>query len=154
MVRDIQPAILQDGEYGGKLVALPLSLTPHGFWFNKALMKKAGLNPSQPPQTITALDHDMAVIKAKLPKVDIERPRSLIGKSTEASIQSGIVYGFAGQVDGICERLRDELGRDIKINATGGFASVIVGFTKSIDEVDDLLTLKGLRLIYERNAQA
>ncbi len=91
---------------------------------------------------------------AKLPKVDIERPRSLIGKSTETSIQSGIVYGFAGQVDGICERLREELGRDIKIIATGGLASVIVGFTKSIDEVDDLLTLTGLRLIYERNAQA
>ena len=89
---------------------------------------------------------------AKLPKVDIERPRSLIGKSTEASIQSGIVYGFAGQVDGICGRLREELGQDIKIIATGGFASVIVGFTSSIDEVDDLLTLKGLRLIYERNA--
>ncbi len=70
IVPDIQPAILQDGEYGGKLVALPLSLTPHGFWFNKAVMKKAGLDPSQPPQTIDALDHDMAVIKAKLPKVD------------------------------------------------------------------------------------
>ena len=89
---------------------------------------------------------------AKLPKVDIEQPRSLIGKSTEASIQSGIVYGFAGQVDGICGRLREELGQDIKIIATGGLASVIVGFTKSIDEVDDLLTLTGLRLIYERNA--
>jgi type III pantothenate kinase len=90
---------------------------------------------------------------AKLPKVDIERPRSLIGKSTEASIQSGIVYGFAGQVDGICARLREELGREVKIVATGGFASVIVGFTNSIDEVDDLLTLTGLRLIYERNAR-
>jgi type III pantothenate kinase len=90
---------------------------------------------------------------AKLPKVDIEQPRALIGKSTEGSIQSGIVYGFAGQVDGICERLRGELGRDIKIIATGGLASVIVEFTNSIDEVDDLLTLKGLRLIYERNAQ-
>jgi type III pantothenate kinase len=89
---------------------------------------------------------------AKLPKVDIERPRSLIGKSTEASIQSGIVYGFAGQVDGICERLREELGPEVKIIATGGLASVIVGFTKSIEEVDDLLTLKGLRLIYELNA--
>jgi type III pantothenate kinase len=89
---------------------------------------------------------------AKLPKVDIEQPRTLIGKTTEASIQSGIVYGFAGQVDGICERLRAELGRDITIIATGGLASVIVGFTNSIDEVDDLLTLTGLRLIYERNA--
>jgi type III pantothenate kinase len=88
---------------------------------------------------------------ARLPKVDIERPRSLIGKSTEASIQSGVAYGFAGQVDGICGRLREELGHDITVIATGGLASVIVGFTSSIDEVDDLLTLKGLRLVYERN---
>jgi type III pantothenate kinase len=88
---------------------------------------------------------------ARLPKVDIERPRALIGKSTDASIQSGVVYGFAGQVDGICRRLRKELGEGITTIATGGLASVIVSFTETIDLVDDLLTLKGLRLIYERN---
>jgi type III pantothenate kinase len=88
---------------------------------------------------------------ARLPKVDIEEPRSLIGKTTEASIQSGVVYGFAGQVDGICARLREELGEGITTIATGGLASVIVEFTNSIDVVDDLLTLKGLRLVYERN---
>jgi type III pantothenate kinase len=87
---------------------------------------------------------------ARLPKVDIEEPRALIGKSTDASIQSGVVYGFAAQVDGICHRLRSELG-DLTTIATGGLASVIVGFTEAIDRVDDLLTLKGLRLIYERN---
>jgi len=69
MTSDIQPAILQDGEYQGKLVALPLSLTPHGFWFNKSLMKAAGLDPNKPPQTVDELTHDMAIIKAKLPKV-------------------------------------------------------------------------------------
>jgi type III pantothenate kinase len=88
---------------------------------------------------------------ARLPKVDIEEPRSLIGKTTDASIQSGIVYGFAAQVDGICRRLRSELGDGITTIATGGLARVIVGFTETIDVVDDLLTLKGLRLIYERN---
>jgi type III pantothenate kinase len=88
---------------------------------------------------------------ARLPKVDIEQPRSLIGKTTEASIQSGIVYGFAAQVDGICRRLRSELGDGITTIATGGLARVIVSFTETIDVVDDLLTLKGLRLIYERN---
>jgi type III pantothenate kinase len=87
---------------------------------------------------------------ARLPKVDIEEPRALIGKTTDASIQSGIVYGFAAQVDGICRRLRSELG-ELTTIATGGLASVIVGFTETIDRVDDLLTLKGLRLIYERN---
>lgn len=88
---------------------------------------------------------------ARLPKVDIEAPRSLIGKTTDASIQSGIVYGFAGQVDGICRRLRVELGEGTTTIATGGLASVIVSFTETIDLVDDLLTLNGLRLIYERN---
>jgi type III pantothenate kinase len=88
---------------------------------------------------------------ARLPKVDIEEPKSLIGKTTDDSIRSGIVYGFAGQVDGICRRLRAELGDGITTIATGGLASVIVGFTETIDEVDDLLTLKGLKLIYERN---
>jgi type III pantothenate kinase len=87
---------------------------------------------------------------ARLQKVDIEAPRTLIGKTTEASIQSGIVYGFAAQVDGICRRLRTELG-DLTTIATGGLATVIVRFTETIDVVDDLLTLKGLRLVYERN---
>jgi type III pantothenate kinase len=88
---------------------------------------------------------------ARLPKVDIEEPRALIGKTTDDSIRSGIVYGFAGQVDGICRRLRAELGEGTATIATGGLASVIVGFTETIDDVDDLLTLKGLKLIFERN---
>ena len=62
-----------------------------------------------------------------------------------------MVYGFAAQVDGICARLRRELGDGITTIATGGLATVIVRFTESIDVVDDLLTLKGLRLVYERN---
>jgi type III pantothenate kinase len=88
---------------------------------------------------------------ARLPKVDLEEPRALIGKTTDAAILSGVVYGFAGQVDGICRRLRSELGEHLATIATGGLARVIVGFTETIDRVDDLLTLKGLRLIYERN---
>jgi type III pantothenate kinase len=88
---------------------------------------------------------------ARLTRIDIKEPRSLIGKSTDAAVQAGIVYGFAGQVDGICSRLREEMGEEITTIATGGLAGVIVGFTQSIDVVDDLLTLKGLRLIYERN---
>ena len=88
---------------------------------------------------------------ARLTKVDIKPPRALIGKTTEAALQSGIVYGFAAQVDGICGRLRAELGEETTTIATGGLASVIVDFAESIDVVDDLLTLTGLRLIYERN---
>jgi len=88
---------------------------------------------------------------ARLPKIDIKEPKSLIGRSTDGAIQSGIVYGYGAQVDGICRRLRAELGDSVTTFATGGLARVIVGFTETIDHVDDLLTLKGLRLIYERN---
>ena len=88
---------------------------------------------------------------ARLTQVDIKEPQTLIGKSTDAAVQSGIVYGFAAQVDGICARLRRELGDEVTTIATGGMASVVAGFTESIDMVDDLLTLKGLRLVYERN---
>ncbi len=63
------PAMLEDGTYQGKLVAVPLSLTPHGFWYNKKLMAEAGLDPSNPPRTIAELDHDMSVIKQNLPGV-------------------------------------------------------------------------------------
>lgn len=89
---------------------------------------------------------------AKLPKVELAEPRSLIGKSTVDAIRSGIVFGFAGQVEGIVARLRRELGATTSVIATGGLARTLVPFIReSIDEVDDLLTLTGLRLIYARN---
>src|SRR2546423_8530504 len=88
---------------------------------------------------------------ARLPKVDLEEPRALIGKSTVEAVRSGVVYGVAAQVDGIVRRVRDELGEEAEAIATGGLASHIVPHTETIDEVDDLLTLKGLRLIYGRN---
>ncbi len=89
---------------------------------------------------------------AKLPNVELAEPRSLIGKSTVDAIRSGIAYGFAGQVEGIVGRLRVELGEDAKAIATGGLARVVVPFIReTIDEVDDLLTLIGLRLIWRRN---
>jgi type III pantothenate kinase len=88
---------------------------------------------------------------AALPKIDVTPPRSLIGKTTIDAIRSGIVYGTAGQVDAIVRRLRKELGQQTATIATGGLANSIVPYTETIEAVDDLLTLTGLRLIYERN---
>jgi type III pantothenate kinase len=88
---------------------------------------------------------------ARLFKVDLEPPKSVIGKSTGAALQSGVIYGFAGAVDGIVRRLREELGEEATAIATGGLAGPIVPFCEEIDETDDELTLRGLRLIWERN---
>jgi type III pantothenate kinase len=87
---------------------------------------------------------------AALPKIDLTEPRGVIGKTTVDAIRSGVLYGFAGMVDGILERLEDELG-EARAIATGGLAGAIVPYCRRIDEVDDLLTLTGLRLIWERN---
>jgi type III pantothenate kinase len=88
---------------------------------------------------------------AKLPRIDLGAPRSLIGKTTVDAIRSGIIYGFAGQVDAIVGRLRAELGEETETIATGGLAAHIVPHTDTIDEIDDLLTLNGLKLLHERN---
>jgi type III pantothenate kinase len=88
---------------------------------------------------------------ARITRLDLGEPETAIGRSSRAAINSGFVFGFAGMIDGIVRRIEDELPRP-RLLATGGLASVIVPFTETIEEVDDLLTLKGLRLIHERNA--
>jgi type III pantothenate kinase len=89
---------------------------------------------------------------AALPRIDLAPPRSLIGKTTVDAIRSGVIYGYAGQVDGILRRLRAEMGDELEAIATGGLAAHIVPHTEEIDATDDLLTLTGLRLLHERNA--
>jgi type III pantothenate kinase len=88
---------------------------------------------------------------AKLPRIDLSAPEGPIGKHTQAAIQAGFTYGFAGLVDGIDRRLAEALGEPTTFIATGGLAATIAPHCETIDEVDPLLTLRGLRLIYERN---
>ena len=86
---------------------------------------------------------------ARITRIDLAPPETAIGRSSVAAIQSGFVFGFAGMIDGIVGRIEEELGEARPI-ATGGLASAIVPFTETIEEVDDMLTLKGLRLIHDR----
>jgi type III pantothenate kinase len=87
---------------------------------------------------------------ARITRIDLEPPEAAIGRSSVAAIQSGFVFGFAGMIDGIVRRIEAELGK-ASLLATGGLASSIVPFTETIDEVDEMLTLNGLRLIHARN---
>ncbi len=90
---------------------------------------------------------------ARLRKVDFVEPESVIGKNTVTALQSGLVYGFAGQVDAIVEAIRGELGAEARAVATGGLAELIAPHSKTIERVDPFLTLDGLRMVWELNAR-
>jgi type III pantothenate kinase len=87
-----------------------------------------------------------------LRRVELREPRNVIGRNTIEALQAGAIFGFAGMVDGICARMVDELEKDPVVIATGGLASLIAPYTRSVDHIEPWLTLHGLRLIHQRNS--
>ncbi|MGN7765812.1 MULTISPECIES: type III pantothenate kinase [Paenibacillus] len=89
---------------------------------------------------------------SKLPRIELEKPKKVIGRNTVHAMQAGIIFGYAGQVEGIVKRIKLEMNAPVlKVIATGGLATLIAGETECIDEVNPMLTLEGLRIIYDRN---
>ena len=91
---------------------------------------------------------------SKLPRVEISKPASVIGKNTVAAMQSGIFFGYVALVEGIIDRMKKEIRQEPMVIATGGLARVIAGESSKIHVIDENLTLEGLRIIYERNLDA
>lgn len=114
-------AVTRDGEYLGGAIAPGIKISA------EALFQRA----------------------AKLPKVELVKPRSVIGADTISAMQAGIIYGYAGLVDGIVDRMKKELSPDARVVATGGLAELVSPETRSIQEIKPHLTLEGLQLLYE-----
>ena len=95
----------------------------------------------------------LTVSAAKLPRVELIKPKNVISKTTVGCMQAGILYGYVGQVDYILRKMKAELGGNPTVIATGGLSTVIAAETKTIDVIDSLLTLEGLRIIYDKNKE-
>ena len=90
---------------------------------------------------------------AKLPRIELVKPKNVICRNTVTSMQSGIIFGFVGQVEGIVNRMKEEMGQDVYVIATGGLANLIAQETTVINAVEHFLTLEGLRIIYDLKKQ-
>ncbi len=114
-------------------------VTPKGEYLGGAIAPGIGISAD-------ALFH----AAAKLPRVELIRPRTVIGKNTVSSMQSGLVYGYVGLVDGIVERMRAEVDFPLRVVATGGLAALLARDSRTIEDCDEMLILTGLRIIYDR----
>ncbi|MEN3005829.1 type III pantothenate kinase [Dehalobacterium formicoaceticum] len=134
-------------KYGGPLVIVDFGtattfdvVTKQGVYIGGAIAPGIGISTEA-----------LFMRAAKLPRVELIKPNNVITKNTVNGIQAGIIFGFAGQVDGIVNRMKKELGEDAFVVATGGLAELIQSESETIQKVDPWLTLEGLRLIYLRN---
>ncbi len=150
--RTVGPDLIVDAVAAQELYGAPCIAVDFGTATTFSAVSAAGeyLGHAIAPGIEVSLDA-LATKAARLMKIELVDPGTVIGKNTVHAMQAGAVYGFAGQVDGIVTRMRAELGTDAVTVATGGLAPLIFGHAKSLDKLDPLLTLRGLEIIYRRN---
>ncbi|MFL6241045.1 MAG: type III pantothenate kinase [Actinomycetes bacterium] len=136
--------------YGGPAVVVDFGTSTN---FDVVSAKGEFLGGALAPGIEISIDA-LAARGARLFKVEVARPRSVIGKSTVEALQSGLLYGFTGQVDGVVRRIIAELGGEANVVATGGLASLVIEESETIEHYEPDLTLIGLRLVFERNTGA
>src|SRR5699024_15292 len=137
-------------EYGAPLIIIDFGTATTFCYINHEKAYHGGLITPVILISMEALNSKAS----KLPKVELQAPKSVVGRTTEDAMQSGVFYGYASQVDGIVNRMKQEMGTKPTVIATGGLASLFTEASETIDYADKYLTLKGLYLIYKQNMQA
>lgn len=152
--RTVGPDLIVQAVAAQELYGAPCIVVGFGTATTYSAVSAAGeyLGHAIAPGIEVSLDA-LAARAARLTKIELMDPGTVIGKNTAHAMQAGAVYGFAGQVDGIVARMRAEMGVQAVTVATGGLSPLIFDHTKSLDKLDPLLTLKGLEIIYRRNLQ-